>query len=90
MEISEKNSIPITPKKRAPVKRTASVAFEPWFEQQSKPSNTLPDHEKLMHLVQSLQKRVNSLEDEWQQVLEHLSEQEAITQLTDEDTEDLN
>lgn len=79
METSEKNPLPKTPKKRAPVKRTASVAFEPWYEAQSKPYNTLPDPEKLMQHVQSLQKRVLSLEDEWQQLLEHLSEQEVST-----------
>lgn len=78
MELSEK-PIPKTPKKKSPVKRQASVAFEPWYEQQSKQSNTHPDHEKLTHLVLSLQKRVLSLEDEWQQVLEHLSEQEGST-----------
>lgn len=87
MDTSEKNPIPKTPKKRAPTKRTASIAFEPWFEQQSKPYSTLPDHEKLTHLVQSLQKRVHSLEEEWQQVLEHLSEQEGSTDFISDEEE---
>lgn len=76
---------PKAPRKRTPVKKQASV----WFEQQSKPSAMEPDTAtliKLQEAVNSLTKRLNSLETEWHQLLEHLSEQEDITEvITDEE-----
>ena len=70
------DSFPKTPKKRAPVKRTQEQL---WSALPLKLSHIPPDLEKLTQAVKSLQERVHSLEDEWRQVLEHLSEQEVST-----------
>jgi len=96
---------PKTPKKRAPVKRQASVAFEPenhpypttyqprftpaskWSNLPSKLSHIPVDLEELTQHVQSLQTRVKSLEEEWLQVLGHLSEQEDSTEYITEEEE---
>jgi len=78
-------SYPKTPKKRAPVKREASV-HPAWSKLPSKLSHIPPDLEKLTQHVELLQKRVKSLEEEWLEVLGHLSEQEDFTEcITDED-----
>jgi len=78
-------SYPKTPKKRAPVKRESSVHPE-WSKLPSRLSHIPPDLEKLQQHVDLLQKRVNSLEQEWVQLLEHLSQQEGSTEcITDED-----
>lgn len=83
-----------TPKKKAPVKRQASVVFEdnnppfksPWSKAPSRLSHIPLDLEELTQHVQQLQKRVKSLEAEWLQLLERLSEQEDSTvYITDED-----
>jgi len=85
---------PKTPKKRAPVKRQASVAFEPefkpasslWSRAPSRLSHIPLDLEELTQHVQLLQKRVKSLEEEWLQLLERLSEPEDSTEfITDEE-----
>lgn len=65
-----------TPKKRAPVKRTASIL---WSEKHPEETNDV----NLLQLVKQLQKRLSSLEQEWQDLLEHLSLHEA----SEEDTE---
>lgn len=96
MPEEEPIAVPKTPKKRAPVKRQASVAFEPtiipasqhplWSKAPSKLSHIPLDLDELMLHVQQLQKRVKSLEAEWLQVLGHLSQQEDSTEyITDEE-----
>jgi len=77
---------PKTPKKRAPVKREASV-HPAWSNLPSRLSHIPPDLEKLQQHVDLLQKRVNSLEQEWLQVLGHLSEQEDFTECSQEEEE---
>jgi len=78
------DSFPTTPKKRAPVKRTKEQL---WSAAPSKLSHIPPDLEKLHEAVNSLQKRLNSLEQEWQEVLEHLSEQADSMESTQEEDE---
>lgn len=99
LSMPEEDTLPVpkTPKKRAPVKRQASVAFEPsefipashhplWSKAPSKLSHIPQDLDELMQRVQQLQKRVKSLEEEWLQVLGHLSQQEGSTEcITDEE-----
>lgn len=76
---------PKTPRKRTPVKRQPSV----WFEPASKLSLTpeAVDPIKLQEAVNSLTRRLNSLEAEWQELLEHLSEQEVFTDCTQDEEE---
>lgn len=77
-----------TPKpsrKRAPVKRQASVWFEPASKLSLTPEEVDPI--KLQEAVNSLTKRLNCLEVEWQELLEHLSELEDFTALTPDEEE---
>lgn len=80
-------STPKTPRKRTPVKKQASV----WFEPPSKQLHTDLDMEallvKLQEVVNSLTKRLNSLETEWAEILEHLSGQEDFTDCITEEEE---
>ena len=78
------DSSPITPKKRAPVKRTKEQL---WSVLPSKLSHIPPDLENMQQAVKQLQERVHSLETEWECLLEHLSEQEDITDCTTDEEE---
>lgn len=74
-----------TPKpKRTPVKRTKEQL---WSALPSEQSPIQQDLEKLREAVSSLQKRLNSLEEGWEELLEHLCEQEDITECTQEEDE---
>ena len=75
-ERSQPLPIPKTPKKRSPVKRQASVLWE---------QNELQEHtrdEHILQVVSQLQKRLSLLENERQELLEHLSQQEDSEELT--------
>ena len=72
---------PQTPKKRTPVKKQASI----WQDPRSKPLPTQVDLESLQQAVEQLQKRQTSLEEEWSDFLEHLSEQEGSMDSTQEE-----
>jgi len=85
MQEQDSSSLLQTPKKRAAVRRTQPKL---WSEQQSEPSPTDPETvTKLQKAVNSLTKRLTCLEDEWQQVLEHLCEQEGTTECTTDEEE---
>lgn len=63
--------IPSTPKKRAAVKRTKEQL---WLEAPLKLSHIRPDLDELQDRVNLLTGRLNSLETEWEQLLERLCE----------------
>lgn len=83
-ELNKSFITPITPKKRASVKKQASQL---WSEVPSRLSHIPPDLEKLQQAVERLQKRLASLEDEWAHFLEHLSDQEDSMGSTQEEEE---
>ena len=64
--------LPSTPKKRAPRKEKSQV----WSEAPSKLSHIPGDLQDLWQAVKQLQERLESLDQEWQDLLDHLSEQE--------------
>ena len=74
---------PKPPRKRTPVKKQPSV----WFEPASKLSHIPDDLGNLHSAVEALQKRLASLEQEWQDLLEHLSQQEDSMDSTQEEEE---
>lgn len=73
-------STPKPPKKKAAIRRTQP---QQWFAPQSEPLPSI--HEDIHEVVSSLIKRVNSLEEEWQEVLEHLSQPEGSMESQEED-----
>ena len=74
---------PKAPKKRAPVKKQPTV----WFEPASRLSRTPDEIENLHSAVEQLQKRLALLEQEWQELLEHLSQHEDSMDSTQEEEE---
>lgn len=78
------DSFPKTPKKRAPVKRTQEQL---WSAAPLKLSHIPPDLASMQEAVNSLQKRLNCLEQEWQDLLGHLLEQEDSMESTQEEDE---